>query len=252
MIQDWDDFRSYPWPTPSKLDFRILDEAEKYLPDGMKVIRYMGPVFQMTWMLMGFEVFCYKLVDDPGLVKAIIERIFEVVHAEFEDALNRDIVGAVWYGDDIAIKDRLMVSPAFLREVFFPKLALLGEGCRRRGIPFLYHTDGDVSLVLDDIVAAGVNALHPIDPLGMDIYAVRGQLAGRLAIIGNVDVDLLLQGTPEQVVEDTKKHLRELAPGGGYIMGSGNSIPRAAKPENFRAMLDTTFQWGHYPISIPE
>ncbi|MFB3902682.1 MAG: uroporphyrinogen decarboxylase family protein [Acidobacteriota bacterium] len=251
VIQDWADFRDYPWPGPSALDCRILDQAEGLLPPGMKVIRYMGPVFQMTWMLMGFNAFCYKLADDPALVKAVFERIFEVVYAEFEDALQREIVGAVWYGDDIAIKDRLMVSPDFLREVFFPKLRLLGEGCRRRGIPLLYHTDGNVSMVFDDIISAGVDALHPIDPLGMDIYEVRKQLAGKLAIIGNVDVDLLLHGTPEQVAEDTRRHLRELAPGGGYIMGSSNSIPRTVKPENYRAMLETTLQWGAYPISVP-
>lgn len=250
VISDWDDFKKYPWIKPGNLDFRILDQAEKILPKEMKVIRYLGPVFQMTWMLMGFETFCYKQADDPALVEAIIEKIFEIVNQEFEDALERDIIGAIWYSDDIAVKDRMMVSPKFLRKLFFPKLKRFGEGCRKRGIPLLYHTDGDITEVLGDIIDAGVHALHPIDPTGMDIYEVKKKVAGKLCVIGNVDVDLLLRGTPAEIEEDTRKHLKLLGPGGGYILGSSNSIPRTIRPENYRAMLETTLQNGVYPILI--
>jgi uroporphyrinogen decarboxylase len=250
VISDWDDFKRYPWIKPGDLDFRIFDEAEKILPKGMKVIRYMGPVFQMAWMLMGFEAFCYKQADDPALIEAILDKIFEIVYREFEDALQREIVGGVWYGDDIAVKDRLMVSPSFLRKSFFPKLKRLGEGCTKRGIPLLYHTDGDITQVLDDIIDAGVNAIHPIDPTGMDIYETKKKVAGRLCVIGNVDVDLLLRGTPAEIEEDTRKHLKLLGPGGGYVLGSSNSIPRTTRPENYRAMIETALRHGMYPISI--
>lgn len=251
VINDWDDFKNYPWIKPDDLDFRILDEAEKILPRQMKVIRYLGQVFQMTWMLMGFEAFCYKLAEDPSLVEAVFENIFEIVYREFEDALERDIVGAIWFGDDLAIKDRLMVSPVFLRKVFFPKLKIFGDGCKKRGIPLIYHTDGDISKVLQDIIDAGVNALHPIDPTGMDIYEVKKKISGKLCVIGNIDVDLLLRGTPEEIEEDTKRHLKLLGPSGGYVLGSSNSVMRNSKPENYRTMLETTLKYGKYPIQIP-
>jgi len=249
VIRDWTDFRKYPWASCRNLDFRILDDADKYLPPQMKIVRYMGPAFQMTWMLMGFDAFCYSLADDTALVEAILENIFRIVLLEFEDAIQRETVGAVWYGDDIAMKDRLLVSPEFLRRVFFPKLKMLGMGCRKRGIPFIYHTDGDVSSVVADIIDAGVDALHPIDPIAMDIYAFKPQVADKLCIIGNIDVDLLLRGSSAEVAADTREHLRRLGPGGGYVMGSGNSIPRAVRPENYRALLETTLEYGRYPIN---
>jgi uroporphyrinogen decarboxylase len=205
----------------------------------MQVIRYCGPVFQMAWMLMGYEALSYALADDPGLVVSIMDRIFEVVRAEVADALQRDVVGAVWFGDDIAIKDRLMVAPEFLRAHFFPRLAELGGMCAARGIPLIYHTDGNVSSVLPDIMAAGVSALHPIDPLGMDIVATKAEVAGRLCVIGGVDVGLLLTGSPDAVAAETRARLRCLAPGGGYVLGSSNSIPRAVPAANYRAMLET-------------
>jgi uroporphyrinogen decarboxylase len=143
-----------------------------------------------------------------------------------------------------------MFSPCFLKNSFFPKLKRLGEGCRKRGIPLLYHTDGDITQVLDDIIEAGVHALHPIDPTGMDIYETKKKVAGKLCIIGNVDVDLLLRGTPAEIGEDTRTHLKRLGPGGGYVLGSSNSIPRTIPPENYRAMLETALQYGKYPLSL--
>jgi uroporphyrinogen decarboxylase len=247
-VRSREDFRAYPWLKPADLDFGILDDVEPLLPRPMRVIRYCGPVFQMAWMLMGFETLSYALADDPGLVTSVMDRIFEVVRREVQDAVQRDVVGAVWFGDDIAIKDRLMVPPDFLRAHFFPKLAELGSMCAARGIPLLYHTDGNVSAVLPDIIAAGVSALHPIDPLGMDIVAVKAEVAGKLCVIGGVDVGLLLTGTPAEVAEETRERLRVLAPGGGYVLGSGNSIPRTVPAANYRAMLDTVRRGGAHPL----
>ena len=96
--------------------------------------------------------------------------------------------------DDIAIKTGLMVAPDLIREKLFPKIVYLAEGCRRKGLPFIYHTDGDVSEVVEELIDMGVNALHPIDPTGMDIYELKPKVAGRLCVIGNIDVDLLTTG----------------------------------------------------------
>jgi uroporphyrinogen decarboxylase len=245
-VRSREDYRAYPWMKPAELDFGILDRVVPLLPPSMRVIRYCGPVFQMTWMLMGFEALSYALSDDPGLVVSIMDRIFDLVRYEVEDAVQRDVVGAVWFGDDIAIKDRLMVAPEFLRAHFFPKLAELGRICAARGIPLIYHTDGNVTSVLPDIIAAGVSALHPIDPLGMDIVATKAAVSGRLCVIGGVDVGLLLTGTPLEVAEETRRQLGLLAPGGGYVLGSSNSIPRTVPAANYRAMLDTVRWNGVY------
>ena len=249
-IKDWADFKSYPWPKPEDLDFRILDNIVPILPKEMKVVRYMGPVFQMVWMLMGFENFCVKLYTDTSLVDAIFEKIWDIVRAEVDDAVQRDLIGAIEYGDDIAVKTGLMVSPDFLREKLWPKIKYIADACKKRGIPLIYHTDGDVSEVVEDIIDLGINALHPIDPTGMDIYDFKPKVAGRLCVIGNIDVDLLTIRTSEEVIAETKEHLRRLGPGGGYVLSTSNSVTRSMKPENYKAMLDTVLTHGTYPISV--
>ena len=100
-------------------------------------------------------------------------RSLTVVNREYEDAIQRESIGAIWYLDDIGVKDRLMVSPVFLRKALFPRMRIFAEGCKKKGIPFLYHTDGNITRVFEDVVDMGVNALHPIEPLAMDIYEIK-------------------------------------------------------------------------------
>jgi len=122
---------------------------------------------------------------------------------------------------------------------------------RRYGRPLIYHSDGNVLPVVDDlIVEVGISALHPIEPKAMDIRQLKRDYGSRVALMGNVDVDLLSRGTADMVAEQTKELLRDIAPGGGYLLGSSNSIPYYIPLANYRAMLDTLGRFGSYPISL--
>jgi len=100
------------------------------------------------------------------------------------------------------------------------------------------------------IEEVGIAALHPIEPKAMDIRQIKRDYGRRVALMGNVDVNLLSQGTPDMVIAQTKQLLREIAPGGGYLLGSSNSVTYYVPLENYRAMLDTLYEFGSYPISV--
>jgi uroporphyrinogen decarboxylase len=68
--------------------------------------------------------------------------------------------------------------------------------------------------------------------------------------MGNISNEILMEGTPEEVSALTKKRLKEIAPGGGYCLGSGNSVPDWAEFKNYMAMRNTVLEFGHYPIQI--
>jgi uroporphyrinogen decarboxylase len=126
----------------------------------------------------------------------------------------------------------------------------MGDICRKARLPFLYHSDGVLWEVLDDLVDCGVCALHPIEPIAMDIHEVKRRYGEWLCLVGNVEVDTLSRGTPEQVRGEVRALLREVAPGGGYCLGSSNTVPNYARLENYRAMLEEAWEWGEYPIRV--
>ena len=248
-VSSHSDFHAYPWMKPCEIDFRILDQVEQHLPDEMKVVRYLGPVFQMVWMLMGFETFVFALRDESGLVRDMFEKIGELVRAEFDDAIVRDTVGAIWYVDDVGFKSGTMVDPAVLREYQFPLVRYMAGRCRERGIPFVYHTDGNIAEIIPDLIDMGINALHPLEPVAVDIYQMKRKYGDHLCLCGNIELaTVLATGTKEQVIEDTMAHINQLAPGGGYCLGSSNSVTQDIPLENYQAMIDTVMELGRYPI----
>lgn len=251
VISSWQDFESYVWPKPEDVDYSNFEKISKYLPDSMGVIGQYGDIFTMVWEFMGFETFAMMLYDDIELIEALFEKIGTIIFNLFENMITFDCVKAIWYSDDIAYDNGPMVSPVIIRKYLFPWMKKIGDLADKHSLPYLYHSDGKLWDFIDDIIACGVNALHPIEPKAMDIVEVKEKVKGKLCVIGNIDLSYTLtRGTPKETEGEVKEKIRKLAPGGGYCLGSGNSIPEYVRIENFVAMIEAAKRYGKYPISI--
>ena len=248
MVLDWDDLEKHPIPALDEVDFSPFDEVGKLLPDGMRVVARTGDIFTTAWQMMGFTEFSLALYEREDFVAHIMRELGELIYGMFEVMAQYDSVGAMWYSDDIAYASGLLVSPAFLRKHLFPWVKRMGDLCRAKGWPFIYHTDGVLWEVMEDFVACGVDALQPIEPKAMDIREVKRRYGDRLTVIGNVELDLLARGTSDEVRQEVRRLLREVGPGGGFCLGSSNTIAYYVRPENYVAMLEETIESGRYPI----
>jgi uroporphyrinogen decarboxylase len=245
------DFEAFPWPDPDDLDYTVLDEAERLLPDNSKVVFAVGKVFNLGWWLTGFDTYAYALVDQPALIERLHARIAEIQGRVVERALAFKSVGMVWHADDVAYRTGLMVSPKVLREYIFPVYKRLNQMCHERDVLTVFHSDGRVDDVIDDVIDAGFDAFNPIEPVAMDIRALKKRVERRMSLIGNVDLSYTLtMGTPEEVEVEVRDLIRDVAPGGGYALASANSIPDYVPWENFVAMHSAWLKYGRYPIDL--
>ena len=244
VISSREDFEKYRFPKASDFDYSRLEQVRELLPDGMGVIGQYGDIFTMVWEMMGFENFSFALFDNPELVQSLFDKIGELVLGMFEYFAQSDAVDVLWYSDDIAYVTSLMMSPAVLRQYFFPWLKKIGELAIAANKPLIYHTDGVLYDVMDDIINCGVDALHPIEVQAMKLADVKARYGDKLCLIGHVDVDLLSRGTPAQVREQVRKNIEEAAYNGGYCVGSGNSVPDYASFENYVAMIEAAREFG--------
>jgi len=250
LIHTEKDFEAFPWVEAARLDYCRFHDVQAYLPDGMKIIATSGKIFTLTWMLMGYEDFNVNLKLNPGLVSRVIENVAAIQLSDIRQLAEIPNLAVVWAVDDLAFHTGPMISPNDLRKYFFPWYEEFGKICRDNNLYFFFHSDGVLWDLMEDLIALGVDALHPIDPTCMDIEEVKEKIGDRVCIIGNISNEILAIGTPDEVTELTKKRLKVLAPGGGYCLGSGNSIPDWAKIENYRAMLEAGIKYGYYPIDI--
>jgi uroporphyrinogen decarboxylase len=67
----------------------------------------------------------------------------------------------------------------------------------------------------------------------------------RIAILGGVDMDMLSRSSEEEVRAYTRL-LEECMPGGGYALGTGNTVANYIPVKNYLAMLDEGMKFGRY------
>jgi uroporphyrinogen decarboxylase len=201
--------------------------------------------------LRGMENLLLDYVLNPRFAHEVTEMC-----AEYEIAVAKRAIKAgadlVMLGDDYAYKTGPLMSPAHFRQFIFPVLKRAVEAIHEAGGYVVKHTDGNIWPILDMIVQSGIDAINPLEPVaGMDIGEVKRTYGDRVAVIGNIDCgDLLSRWSVDEVVHAVKECIRKASPGGGHILSSSNTIHSGVKAENFQAMIDTTRQFGRYPIDI--
>ena len=250
FINNRDDFERFPWEIAAKLDFTKFHEIKGILPEGMKVIAVSGKIFTLTWMLMGFNNFATSLIMDEQLVADVFRKVAEIQFQGLEQIFEMPHVGAVWVVDDLAFGTGPMISPQAFRDHVFTWYREMATRCHRNKLLFIMHSDGDLTTLMEDIIDMGVDVLQPIDPTCMDIVKIQEGYGDRLCLVGNVSNELLRSATPAEVEERVKYLIRNVAPGGGFCVGSGNSVPEWAKFENYMAMREATLKYGKYPIQL--
>ena len=246
LIQNEEDLELLKLPDPCEDNLYI--EAEEFVRNkgdfalGLSTKLGIAP----TYLSMGYENFCYALYDKPKLVEKILDIYCEwaAVVVERICQLGFDFI---WSADDLAWKTGPLFSPKFFHDIAVPRIRKIAE---KVTIPWVHHSDGNILPLLDDIIDLGINGIHPIEAMAMDINSIKKNYGNKICLLGNIDVETLTVGTPEQVKEEVKKRIKEIGPEGGYIVTSGNSVASYCKPENVLAMVEAVQEYGKYPISI--
>lgn len=259
LIRTRQDFDEFPWPEPQDLggydDYASLGQylgaMRHCLPSDMKLIVQLGYLFMGAWQIMGFENFCVQLVDNPAFVQDVVDRLASSQLAVLEALLQYDCVGAIWMPDDLCYNSGPVVAPKHYRRHIFPWYARLVERCHQASLPVGLHSDGDLTRVLPDVVECGFDAVHPFEPPLNDIVAAKRAWGHRIAVAGNIDLKAtLIDGTPEAVEAEVRQKAAQLAPGGGWLIGSSNSIPDFVPFENYQALLAASLKYGRRSQSV--
>jgi len=250
-IQTEADLDRYTPPDPDA-DHRLvtLREAVKRFK-GEKAIVFLGhETFEFAhYLLGGMQNLFIKYIENPEFVHRLSEVIWSYKGRVLERAAEEG-ADVLLTGDDYAHAKGTIMSPEHFREFVLPYLQKAVDVARKKGVPFIKHTDGNLWKVIDWIVDTGIDGLDPIEPIAhMDIGEVKERYGDRIAVCGNVDcTEILPHGTKEQVVEAVKETIAKASPGGGHILASSNSIHPGVNPENYRTMLEAAREFGKYPL----
>lgn len=203
---------------------------------------HIGP-FTAGYMAMGFERFFFRLFEDPAFVHRLLEARTEWCIAMYEAAVNLGAEVLV-LGDDAGHGEGPMISPRMWREFILPYHRQIVDAL---DVPMIWHSDGNVEVLLSMAIEAGFVGFHGLDPVaGMDLAKIKREFGRDLVLIGNVDVRVLFGSDLEAVRGEVDRCIEQGAPGGGYMIASCNSIFEGMNPAAVAEMFSYEGEVGFY------
>jgi len=240
LITSWEEFEAYPWPDPSSFYAPSMVWFEANLPENMCMIGgLIGSIYENISFLMGYETLCYALFEQRDLVAAISQKVVELYRKELEFILQYDRVKVVWGSDDLGFKTSTLISPKDLKEFVFPGHKLLAQMSHAAGRLYIMHCCGNVDQILDDLIdEVGIDGRHSFEDTILDVCEAKVSQGHRIALLGGIDVDFLCRSNEEEIRQRVRRTLSCCHPGGGYCLGTGNTVANYIPVENYLIMLD--------------
>jgi uroporphyrinogen decarboxylase len=186
---------------------------------------YGAAFFETMCEMFGFTTFFKLLKREPNFVKKVVKDLSDYAIAQVEYCTERG-AKLFYLSDDLGENRGLLISPKMYQSFFLEGISKYCKTVHKYGGKVIMHSCGNAWELVDTLVNAGIDALHPWQPFAnMDIFEGKRKWGKRITLIGNVPIELLSQeGKQKEVVEYVKKLIREVAPSGGYILSSSHSI----------------------------
>lgn len=252
------DINRYPWPDPTDpARFGGLRERARYAAEveqqGVILGGFSAGIMEMAAWMRGFEDYFSDFGGNVEILEYFLDKIVDLKMAYWEKALAEvgDYVSAVVEADDMAGQNDMLVSPRMYRKIVKPRHKKLFDFIKSRSrAKVFFHSCGSVRKVIPDFIEAGVDALNPVQvsAVGMDSAALKREFGKDITFWGGaVDTQNVLgKGTVQDVKDDVRRRIEDLAPGGGFVFAAVHNIQGNVPPENIIAMWDTLREYGVY------
>jgi uroporphyrinogen decarboxylase len=254
------DLRAYDrfqWPDPLKVSKVGLEENRQLIARDGKQYGIIGAVacslLEGAWYLRGLQNLLLDLASNLDFVEDLFDHTMN--HSL---VLSRELVkmgvDILWWGDDFSVESGPIMQPELFRRLLKRRYAKVFSELRGldKNLKIAFHCDGKVEWALDDLVEVGVDIINPLQPDVNDVAAVKKRYRKNLTVWGNVDTrQVMSRGTAAEVVEEVKKVIRTLSPGGGHLLSTNHTIqasPRAV--DNTIAFYWAAHHFRNYPIRI--
>jgi uroporphyrinogen decarboxylase len=244
------DLEQHAWPEADWWDFSplpaILDALDA---GGVRHVRFrIGSVFEIAWQLRGMQEFLIDIAINVEIPRYIMRRLTDVYVENTRRVLELagDRIDMVYFYDDVATQNSLMISPDTWRAEVRPLHARLTELAREYGVPVMYHCDGAIYPLISELIDLGVDLLNPIQPdaKGMEAQRLKDEFGDRLSFHGGVDIlRILPQGTVDEVRGEVRRLVDTLGRGGGYVLCSSHHIQPDTPIENILAMYEVALRY---------
>ena len=218
------DIEGHAWPEPSNpvRTEGLKEKAVQLHESDYAVVMSIGNgVVSMCQRLRGFAEWMEDLVLEPTLAEALMVHATEIATGIAEFILEEvgDYIDVALFQDDLGFQDRPYMRPELYREKAKPYHRRLLDAVKSRtNAKILMHSDGSVYRLIPDLIDIGVEVLNPVQVSAKDMEAgkLKAEFGRDLGFWGGIDTHQVLPwGSPEDVRNEVKQRIDDLATGGG-------------------------------------
>jgi len=254
-----EDVENYPWPDPldparyvelkNKADQVVHQEKKAYILERMT-----AGMWETAMWMRGFEKLFTDMLLNEKLFRAIMDKLLEIKMKYWEKALETvgENVMIVSTADDLGTQRSLLISLELYKKLVWPyhkELFYFIKKKTKSKVYIFFHCDGAIKEAIPLLIEAGVDILNPVQVNceGMDTKILKKEFGNDLTFWGgSCDNNILAFGTPEEVREETKRRIDDLAPGGGFIFAPIHIIQSVVPVKNLIAWWETLQEFGKY------
>ncbi len=251
IIHTLEDVENYPWETklPEYIrrfepNYAALREA---LPEGMKAVGGVGNgLLEAIQDFVPFQQLAFLQVDEPEAYELLWKKIGDLMVQLWNWMLANyaDCFAICRFGDDLGFRSSTLIQPNEIRKHIIPQYKRVIDLVHSYDKPFLLHSCGRIYEVMDDLIAAGIDAKHSNED-AIDRFDVWVEKYGsRIGNFGGIEMNIMTLNTPAEVKTYVFNLLERIGRGnGGIAIGTGNQISSYTAPANWIAMTDAVREW---------
>lgn len=239
------DVDKFNWPNPAKyLDRKeSLDRVKSVNPDYVRMGIMWSAHFQDACSAFGMEHALMTMLMNPEMFQVVIEKItrFYLKANEIFYESTKGYLDAILIGNDFGSQTSLILDPELIRQYVIPGTKQFIDQAKSYGLKVIHHSCGSVFPIIQDIIDAGADIIHPIQALAADMSVenVHKHFAGKIAFCGGIDAQyLLVKGAPNEV-EKRVKEVKKIFPTGLIISPSHEAVLPDIPPANIEALFRT-------------
>ena len=211
-------------------------------------------IFERALWIRGFEDFLTDLVASPSLATSLLDMLTEMHIKYWDKALDAmgGLVQVVVEADDLGTQNKPLISPKIYRKYLKPRHKKVFSFIKKKApnVYIFFHSCGSIYDLIPDLIESGIDILNPVQVSAakMDTKRLKKEFGNEITFWGGgCDTQRILPySAPQEVRDEVKKRIDDLAPDGGFIFNTVHNIQADVPPENIMAMWETLQEYGKY------
>ena len=198
-------------------------------------------IFETAWALRGYKQIMIDMARDEDIAHQLLDIPYHY-HLAAAKRLVELGVDMIWLGDDVGSQNRMLISPDMWRKYLKPRMATFISEIKSLNprLKVAYHSDGDITPIIAELIEIGLDVLNPVQPASMDPAELKKRYGNQLCYWGTIDEQHTLPfGNPTDVQAEVQRRLETIGRNGGLILSPTHHVQLDTPLENFWMMVDT-------------